>query len=83
MQIEAVLFNGFLAITGSPLLLGLIVLAVLFVIMIVLKLDPGAMFFGLLCAGLGVASFIVDLRIVIALGVGIMLAMALIKITRG
>jgi len=83
MLIEATIYNTIMQIFGNPLNLGIFIFVIFLGLAIMMKLNESAMLPVMLGAVILVIVFIEPLRLLLALGLGIMFGLAMIKITRG
>lgn len=83
MLIESTIYNTIMQLFGSPLNLGIFIFVIFLGLAIIMKLNESAMLPVMLGASVLVIIFIEPLRLLLALGLGIMFGLALIKATRG
>lgn len=83
MPVETLISSMLLGIFGSPLNLGIIVFFVFIAIAGFLRIHSSAIFILFIPISFLVFEFIPQIRILAALVIGIIFALALIKITRG
>lgn len=83
MEIEATIFTTVMQVFGNPLNLGLFIFVIFLGIAIIMRLNESAMLPVMLGVVILVVAFIEPLRLLVALGLGILFGLALLKITRG